>query len=53
VAFGFIVVVFLLSIAARLAIGLMKTGAGLMNADLATVAERLRKELVKWRREEY
>jgi hypothetical protein len=53
VAFGFIVVIFLLSIAARLGIGLMRTGAGLLNADLATVTKQLRKELIKWRREEY
>jgi hypothetical protein len=53
VAFGYIVVIFLLSIAVRIATALLTTGAGLLNADVATVAERLRKELVKWRKEEY
>jgi hypothetical protein len=53
VAFGYIVVIFLLSVAVRIASVLLSTGAGLLNADLATVAERLRKELVKWRKEEY
>ena len=53
VAFGYIVVILLLSVAVRIASALLRTGAGLLNADLTTVAERFRKELVKWRKEDF
>ena len=52
VVFGYLIVVFLLSIAIRMANGLLRTGANLLTSDLALLAEKLRNELVKWRQEE-
>ena len=53
VAFAYVVAIFLLSIAARIARMFLQTGSSLLNTDLTTVAQRLRRELVKWRKEEY
>ncbi len=52
VVFGYLIVVFLLSVAIRMANGLLRTGANLLTSDLALLAEKLRNELIKWRQEE-
>ena len=50
---GYIVVLFLLSFAIRIAKVLLQTGAELLNSDLGTLIARLQKELMKWREEGY